>query len=102
MKHHCYGCGVEKDTETLESGSDCGLIPDLIPPLFALDCDPMVLQEDWRAAVVCHGCFQALDPDLWISRACWESLRPVVPFESLPVLQGSNSWKPEDYPDPLA
>lgn len=87
MKAHCFACGIEKDTETQEMycGS-LGLVADKpIDPLFVMDCEGRDAHEgDWRAVVVCHGCFDKLAPDMWISSQCWEKLTPVVPFENLP------------------
>ena len=56
-----------------------------IDPLFVLCCEGWGAHaDDWRHVVVCHGCFDRLDPDMWISSDCWAKLTPLVPFEKLP------------------
>jgi hypothetical protein len=85
MKKRCLACGVEKDTEVKECypHPEDGVIDDPTNPLFDIDCQG---GNDWRKAVVCHECFHRLDPDQWISEACWQSLKPMIPFEKLPRL----------------
>jgi hypothetical protein len=39
-----------------------------------------------RAAVVCWECFWKAKPDLWIEPEHWAALKPLVPYEKLPVL----------------
>jgi hypothetical protein len=85
----CFGCGVEKDTEKLErySGSLGITKEEDIEPLFVLDVEPWESSPGpWRAAVVCHACFDKLEPDMWISSSCWRSIDPVLRFEQLPPL----------------
>lgn len=79
----CLACGAVKDMGALEiypypDGVSCD---SPIEPLLSLDCQG----EDWRVVTVCHECFHRLDPDMWISKRCWEALRPLVPFEQLPL-----------------
>ena len=61
---------------------DDGLIETPIDPLLEIDCQD---GNDWRKVTVCHECFHRLDPDQWISKACWMSLAPITPFEKLPM-----------------
>lgn len=51
-----------------------------------------------RAAVACWPCFWKTDPDLWIRPATWDALKPVVPFERLPLFDHdrSDGKDPED------
>ena len=93
MRMHCFGCGVEKDTDVLEvspfADAD-GLTTDPIGPLFVLDCQGPPIpnspdkHSEYRMVVVCHTCFHALEPDMWISKNCWDSIQPKVPYEKLP------------------
>jgi hypothetical protein len=87
----CHGCGVEKD----ETVSEVYPYPDdnitqekPIKPFMQLDCEGVDEEGDdsgtVKSVTVCHGCFHRLQPDMWISQRCWESLNPVVPFEELP------------------
>lgn len=87
MKAHCLACGAEKDTGVKEMYvGTLGLIDDKpIDPLFVLCCEGRGKhEEDWRHVVVCHACYDKLEPDMWISSECWEKLSPTVPFERLP------------------
>jgi hypothetical protein len=88
-------CGVEKDTESKEvyPYPEDGLVDDPICPIFNLDCQD---GRDWRCVVVCHECFHRLDPDMWISRGCWEALSPITPFEELPPYRRHQQFSPED------
>lgn len=84
----CHGCGVEKDPAVREvyPYPEDNIVTDRpIQPVFHLDCESD--DEDWRKVTVCHHCLHRLEPDMWISRRCWESLNPVVPFEELPILE---------------
>ena len=86
----CMACGVEKDLAVLEvyPFPDMGLCDDPIPPLLALYCAPTNGSPSdlpGRVVVVCHQCFEKLDPDMWTSKDCWEQLNPVTPFEALPL-----------------
>lgn len=86
----CSACGLEKDSSIKEvyPYPDDGVIDDPIDPFFTIDCQGPWLGEssDWRAVRVCHECFHRLEPDMWISIECWQSLAPVTPFEELPRL----------------
>ena len=86
----CFGCGIEKDPRGKEffTGEYDGLIDDEpISSLFVLDVQPSSAEKKkWKATVVCHGCFDRLEPDMWISENCWKSLDPVLVFDDLPEL----------------
>ena len=80
----CQGCGAEKDLNSREvyPYEEDRIVTDrAIVPVFYLDCEG----EDGydRKATVCFECFHKIDPDLWISQRCWESINPVVPFDQL-------------------
>ena len=60
----------------------------------------------FRTAVICHECWHRLESnggiDLWIGQECWESLKPVIPFERLPFELpydpgNQDKWKAENY-----
>lgn len=83
----CYGCGIEKNPaadEVYPWPEDDKLATDPIPPLLVLDCQGETDCDDYRAAVVCHGCFRKLDPDMWIGESCWIRINPKIPFAQLP------------------
>jgi len=92
MEMRCLACGTVKDTSAKEvyPYPDDGVACDLpIEPLSVMDCQGPLLKpagthSDWRVVIVCHHCFHKLEPDMWISDRCWESLNPVTPFERLP------------------
>jgi hypothetical protein len=101
MKMQCWGCGKEKDTNSLEVYShpeDNSLTDKPIPPLFVLDCQPQEKEygDSFRIVVVCHECFHQLSPDMWIGSNCWKTLNPKVVFEKLPLF-GDGRKEPEDY-----
>jgi len=82
----CHGCGVEKDPSVKEVypyPSD-GLTDDPMEPLITFDCSVSPGGGGWKMVIVCHECFHRLDPDMWICQSIWESINPVVPFDSLP------------------
>ena len=85
----CFACGVEKDLKVLEVYPFPGRMCDEpIAPLLALECEGdggFVSRNPFKVVVVCHQCFEKLDPDMWISEKCWRSLNPVTPYEALPV-----------------
>lgn len=86
MIKNCLGCGVEKDDETKEKypyPNEGYITDEAIEPFFILECEGT--KADWRLVRVCHECFHKLDPDMWISKKCWDSIIPVVPFEQLPA-----------------
>lgn len=94
MMTYCFGCGIEKDMNILELysfGEEDGLCDDPIVPLFVLDCQGPLIPNDpnnyseFRMVVVCHACFHALSPDMWIGKSCWESINPKVPYDKLPM-----------------
>lgn len=84
----CEGCGVEKDDQVKEVypwAEEEHFIADPITPFMYLevqDYDPT--SSEYRLVRVCHACFHKLKPDHWISRANWDSIGPVVPWENLP------------------
>lgn len=93
---YCFGCGIEKDMNALESypfTEEDNLTHELIPPLMILDCQGPLLPDcpkgksycEFRMVVVCHTCFHNLSPDMWISKACWESINPKIPYDKLPM-----------------
>lgn len=85
----CQSCGVDKDPNTLEVypyPETERLTTSPIRPLLELWCEPSGSKK-WKEVTVCHHCFHRLDPDMWISQHCWESLSPVVPFDALPDLK---------------
>ena len=90
LSQRCLACGVQKDTTVKEvfPYPEDGFIDDPIDPFFTLHCEgPRVNgATDWRVVTVCHHCFHKLEPDMWISNRCWESLSPVTPFDQLPKL----------------
>lgn len=82
----CQGCGAEKDLNSREvyPYEDDGIVTDRpIVPFFHLDCTDEDGDGTTKKVTVCFVCFHNLDPDMWISRRCWESLTPVVPFHLL-------------------
>jgi hypothetical protein len=86
MKQRCLACGVEKDRSVKEVypyPEEDGLIEDPIDPMMEIDCQG---GADWRRVTVCFECFHKLSPDLWISKAGWQSLNPVTAFDQLPKL----------------
>lgn len=96
MKMRCFGCNTEKDTDVLEVSpfaEEDYLINESVPPLFIIDCDgPSIPPHEYsetRMVVVCHTCFHALDPDMWISKACWDSINPTIPYDRLPMYDSS-------------
>lgn len=80
----CNGCGAEKDPAALELypwPDEDGVTVGLISPLFHVE---VAGGSGCRVAAVCHSCFHRLSPDMWISRAGWDAIRPVTPYEGLP------------------
>ncbi len=87
MIKSCQACGVEKDMDIKEvmEGENYSKTP--TEPLFEIDCQPHDFGDsDWRRVLVCHKCYERLSPDMWISRRCWETLKPLIPFEQLEKL----------------
>jgi len=33
---------------------------------------------------MCHACYNEVEGDAWISKACWESLNPDTSYDDLP------------------
>jgi hypothetical protein len=95
----CFGCGVEKDLYELEIypyPEDKTLCDDPIPPLMVLECQRRP-ENEWKACVVCFECFRKLDPDLWISENCWNSINPIIKFDDLPLANEDEPFKLENY-----
>ena len=85
----CQSCGVDKDPSVYELypyPESERICDDPVPPLFDIDCQPYDFGKghQWKKVTVCHHCFEKLDPDMWISRKCWEKLNPLIPFDNLP------------------
>jgi hypothetical protein len=103
MEMECFVCGALKDTNVREmytAGEElCQDKP--IPPLLVLECEPPHGDPvGWRAGVVCHKCYHVIDPDMWIDKPIWESLKPQIPFNQLPTMVDGPSefkWNPESY-----
>jgi hypothetical protein len=90
----CLACGVEKDMQEKELYTFCEhrFIDAPIDPLLELDCQGGPLNDgsgycDFRRVLVCHACFNKLEPDMWIGQECWERLSPITPFNELPHLE---------------
>lgn len=89
----CLACGIEKNRQHKEiyPYAGYGIVEVPIDPLMELDCqgDPFndgSGQSDFRKVLVCHPCFHRLSPDMWISKECWEALKPITPYVDLPKL----------------
>ena len=108
----CFACGAEKDL-TLKAvypyEGDCLTTEVPIPQLLVIDCQSRVGHE-YRMAVMCQECWHRLEMnggiDMWIGQECWESLKPVIPFERLPFEPKTKpgpdgvdheKWKAENY-----
>jgi len=103
---NCQGCGAERDSvkQYLYPYPDDGIdTSEPISLLFKLDCQGPPIPDhpqgysEYRTALVCHSCFHRLEPDMWISEACWKRLSPVVPYEKLPLLDldtAGDRWDP--------
>lgn len=93
-KLKCQACGVEKDPTVLETYPfpEDGIFDDEpIAPFFELDCQDYDFGKGpFKQVRMCHNCFHKSDPDMWISREGWESLKPIVPFTDLPNLDGDD------------
>lgn len=72
----CQGCGC--------THRDCHAID--VQPVSPGDATCPWPQPRWRQARVCEPCLERLDADMWISRRCWESISPAVPFDQLPFM----------------
>lgn len=103
MKMKCWGCGMNKDSDVLESypyPEEERLTDEPIPPLFVIDVQPQEKEDGdrYRIVVVCHECFHKLDVDMWIGSNCWRKLNPKIAFEKLPFYDSVNGrGEPEDY-----
>jgi hypothetical protein len=93
MLMNCFGCNVEKDTEVLEVSpfaDEDGLTNEPIGPFFVLDVQGPIPNDpnnysEFRMTVVCHNCFHALEPDMWISKNGWDNIHPTIPYDRLPM-----------------
>ena len=86
----CLACGIEKDPTVFEQypyyTEEDGITDNSpISSLFEIDCQPSG-KKVWKKVIVCHKCYHALDPDMWISDKCWKRINPITPFEQLPNL----------------
>jgi hypothetical protein len=71
----CHGCGSTADTTEID-----------VQPVSPGDTASPWPRPAWRQATVCPDCLERLDAAMWISRRCWESIRPATPFDRLPLL----------------
>jgi hypothetical protein len=94
MLKNCFGCNVEKDTEVLEVSpfaEEDGLTGNPICPFLVLDVQGNRIPNDpdnyseFRMTVVCFDCFHRLEPDMWISKNCWDNIHPTIPYDRLPM-----------------
>lgn len=100
MIKKCFSCGVEKELSKEvyypypEDNIDT---EDPLIQLFTVECQG----NNFRMTVMCHECWHRLEStigiDMWISQRCWESLNPVRPFDSLPLVKNEDKWNPENY-----
>ncbi len=107
MRIKCFGCGIEKDTTLLEvcPYPEAHLCDDPIPPLLVVECEGsggFGSKDGFRACVVCHKCYAALDMDMWIGEACWERLNPMILHRDLPYtlteeITYGDKWNAESY-----
>lgn len=91
MKAKCFGCGIEKDLEALEfyPSDEQGVdTTEPITPLMLIECQDSNFKNPYKMCIVCHNCFEKLDPDMWISSDGWKLLNPVIEFENLPETDG--------------
>jgi hypothetical protein len=100
MNVRCFGCGQLSNEVT--GGPD----PEEVGQHNRWDAGVLDLHDsgkDCFAVVVCWKCFWSLDPDMWISGKCYNSLNPIVPLDKLPKLDHDNEdcWNPEFYKWPL-
>lgn len=95
----CYACGERKILEQLEV-YQYESPPMTFEPIKPLMVIPVVDGEaPIRAAIVCHACIHKIDPDMWIAKADWNGLEPVVPFSLLPEAFEAveNRWDVRSY-----
>jgi len=95
----CFACRAERDPHgraMYPYPEDYIDTEKSVPQLLVLECEG---EAEFRVAVVCHDCFHKLDPDMWVSKRCWESLRPHVPYDQLPEESEDKDkrWLPETY-----
>lgn len=81
----CLACGIEKDVSILETYPYEELYQaEPITPIFIgleCKCDDGTI----RLVNVCHECFHKLQPDMWISEKCWESISPITEVVELEI-----------------
>lgn len=56
--------------------------------LYRVPAEGDEMRGPFRYAVVCEGCLERLDADMWITESHWRELGPLVPFENLPTEEG--------------
>ena len=100
----CFSCGVEKDTNVLETypwEEDGFCLDDPVMPLIVMECQSR--ENIWKAVVHCHSCHHKIQPDMWMSESEWSSLNPIIPFDKLPEVKinemGYTDFNPESYFD---
>jgi hypothetical protein len=97
----CMACGVEKALEASEAYPFPGrMCNESISPLLAIECEGdggFGSDSPFKVVVVCHQCFEKLDPDMWIGEKCWRSLNPVTPYEELPLVKKETVLIAENY-----
>jgi len=53
------------------------------------------------SSVMCRACFDELDPDMWTCEEHWAALKPVIPYDKLPICgeddYETTHWKAETY-----
>lgn len=105
MIKRCFSCGIEKDTKLKEFypyQSEVINTEEPINQLFVIDCSPKG-HGPYRICVLCHKCFHFLEendgPDMWMMEVEWESLKPLIPFNKLPIFDHTleNRYNPEIY-----
>lgn len=101
----CYGCGVMKDPlkeEVYPWPEEDRLSDEPIQPLFVVACSSTDNKPTtFKATVCCHNCLYRLYPDIWISQQCWESIKPKIQFNDLPLLLDdiANRFDVSRYPE---
>jgi hypothetical protein len=69
----CQCCGKTKSDKPIKLD---------VQPYYFVKGDSGI-DDTWRTAFVCEQCYDEQEPDMWISRQCWEAFNPVVLFTDL-------------------
>jgi len=106
----CLACGTEKNLDELEifPHEDMLTQDEPIQALVTIECQSNDDPADFRIAIVCHDCYFKLEPDMWISEACWLEINAITPFSVLPIAKefdytkegvacGDVRWDPASY-----